>query len=195
MGLGFECFPSILEHKTVWDMRRREDKCQFSNVISWSLTHRGSQTLPSQSSWSSGLVVERVCSQCMKRECMPPQDKKGRRNQSCKCCSQVSSRPGAGQPDTPSRELAASVTPQELPCGCLGIILSAGLFIVHRHSSCRPRSCFCFVKRVPEAQGKKGCVERQETLKAGEENGFCQVVCTVPLLFSSSLLKIIALGL
>lgn len=95
---------------------------------------------------------------------------------------------------TPS---AGSILPlwslRRLPCSCLSIIISDGLCIVHRGSSCQPESCFSFVKRVPGAQEMKGSVERQETLKGGEENGFCQVVCTISLL-SSSLLKIIALG-
>lgn len=81
------------------------------------------------------------------------------------------------------------ITLHELPCNYLGIIISAGLFIVHRGQLLPTEILFLFCKRVPGAQGKKSYVQRQETLKGEEENGFCQVVCTVPLLFPLLFLK------
>lgn len=82
-----------------------------------------------------------------------------------------------------------------LPTGpghsCLGIVISAWLFIVHRGWLLPTRVLLLFCKKSAWSSGKERQGGRPETFKGEGENGFCQIVCPVPLLFPSSLLKVI----
>lgn len=97
----------------------------------------------------------------------PPRGQKGTRSKSYKCCPFKCL--GAGQPDTPQhthpQEVAPSIAPLGAALQLLGNHYLCWAFYCSQGTACQLRSCFCFIKRVPGAQGKKSYAERQETLK------------------------------
>lgn len=88
-----------------------------------------------------------------------------------------------------------SITLHELPCNYLGIIISAGLFIVHWGQLLPTEILFLFCKKSAWSSGKERLCREARNIKRRGRKWFLSSCLYSSTPFSSSLLKIIGLGL